>query len=803
MKVLLSWLKKYVDLEGISHDEISHSLTMAGLEVEDVYSEAEVYRGFVVGLVTSKQKHPNADKLSLCRVSDGKNDFQVICGAPNVQENQKIVFAPVGTIIPKGQFKIEKAKIRGLESFGMICSEAELELSDDKDGIMVLPYETEIGLPITTALKLNDVVFEIGITPNRPDALSHIGVARELAALYGRELITPKVELKETKKSITEFASIEIEDVENCPRYSSFVVTNVKISESPQWLKDSLAKIGLRPINNVVDITNYVMYETGQPLHAFDLDLLKGNKIIVKSTKVESVFTTLDSKERKLPAGTLMICDAEKPVAVAGVMGGENSEVGRNTKNILIESAYFNPSSIRRTSRELSLSTDASYRFERGIDPNGTLFAAKRTAQLISEICGGEIVKGNIDVYPKKIIPKEIKIRFDEIKRILGYSIDRKKVIGILKSLGLSLINEREEEILVAVPTFRPDIEREIDLIEEISRIDGYDNIPTISKISVTLQKRVDESEFADQLKNAANSLGFYEMINNPLVGKKLVSIVNEIPIKILNPQNIDMEFLRNSLLPGALSVVVRNLNSGEKDLKLFEIGNVFYQKHEKQIESFEDFVEAQKIIFILTGKSNLKEWYANERNFDFFDLKGVINCFLSQISLDNILNDSYYHSGNNLYEFYFTKSFMNKTLGEGGKVKKEVLSKFDVSQDVYAFEFDVTSLKKIETKSVKFLELNKFPKVFRDFAFIFDTVVPSDEIISYIKISSSKLLKSVKLFDLFEGGSVGKDKKSLAFSLEYYSEEKTLTESEIETEFTALIKSVTKKFNATLRGKS
>ncbi len=801
MKVLLSWLKKYVDLEGISSEEISAKLTMAGLEVEDVYSELEVYKGFKVGLVKSKQKHPNADKLSLCTVFDGTNELQVICGAPNVAENQKVVFAPIGTVIPKGQFKIEKAKIRGIESFGMICSEAELEISESHEGIMVLSDDAEAGTPITEALKLNDVVFEIGITPNRPDALSHIGIARELAALYKKRLNLPKIDLKESMNTVNEFASIEIEDKVNCPRYSSLVVRNIGIKESPEWLKVDLTKVGLRPINNVVDITNYVMYETGQPLHAFDLDLLARNKIIVKSTKEESTFTTLDSKQRILPAGTLMICDAEKPVAVAGVMGGENSEVSYKTKNILIESAYFNSSSIRRTSRSLGLSTDASYRFERGTDPNNTLFAAQRAAQLISEICNSEIAKGNIDVYPTKISPKELILRFRYVERILGYKIESEKIIEIIESLGFGIKVQGNDELTVIIPTFRPDVEREIDIVEEIARINGYDNIPTISKISVTLQKRIDESEFADQLRNTATSLGFFEMINNPLVSKKLSSYLSN-PIQVLNPQNIDMEYLRNSLLPGALAVVARNINSGVKDIQLFEIGNIFYKNSSSDINSFSDFTESQKMVFLITGKANEKEWHSDERNFDFFDLKGVINSLLTKNSLDYSLNDSYYHGGNNLFEFLLTKSFNNKVLGEGGKVKKEVLSEFGIDQEVFAFEFDVQALSRIERVGKKFIEPGKFPRVFRDFAFIFDRTVLTEEITAQIKREGSNLLREVKLFDLYEGESIGKSKKSLAFSLEYGSDERTLTEMEVEKDFTALIKSITKKFNATLRGK-
>jgi phenylalanyl-tRNA synthetase beta chain len=360
---------------------------------------------------------------------------------------------------------------------------------------------------------------------------------------------------------------------------------------------------------------------------------------------------------------------------------------------------------------------------------------------------------------------------------------------------------QNSDSIVVSVPTFRPDIEREIDLIEEIARIHGYDNIPTISKIAVTLHEREDQSAFADNLRDIATSLGFYEMINNPLVNKKIASY-SENPIKVLNPQNIDMEYLRNSLLPSALMVAARNINSGVRDLELFEIGNIFVKKLKEEIRSFDDFTEAQKMIFILTGYANLKEWHSSERNFDFFDLKGTINSFLSKISLDNFLNDSYYHSGNNLYEFLLTKSFMNKTLGEGGKVRKEVLSEFGIDQEVYAFEFDIESLKNIEKSGKKFVEPSKFPKVFRDFAFIFDKSVFAEEIINHIKKEGSNLLKSVKIFDLFEGESVGANKKSLAFSLEFASDERTLTETEVEKVFTALIQSIKSKFSATLRGK-
>ncbi|HVO75344.1 MAG TPA: phenylalanine--tRNA ligase subunit beta [Ignavibacteriaceae bacterium] len=801
MKISLNWVKEYVDLEGIPDQEIISGLTMAGLEVEDVVNEKEIYKGFIVGFVKTKAKHPNADKLSLCTVSTGEKDFQVICGAPNVEAGQKVVFAPIGTIIPKGNFQISKAKIRGVESFGMICSEAELELSDNHEGIMVLTNGFKEGTPITEALELNDIILEIGITPNRPDALSHIGVARDLAAVFDRKFEYPEIEKseKEPGKKTEKFAEVDLVDTENCPRYAAKVITGITVKDSPEWLKKRIKKIGMRPINSIVDITNFVMYEYGQPLHAFDLDLIKGKKIVVRSTEKESAFTTLDSKERKLPPGTLMICDAEKPVAVAGVMGGENSEIINSTKNILIESAYFNPGSVRRTSRALGLSTDASYRFERGIDPSTADIAAERAAQLIVQYAGGE-AKPLINVYPVSIKEKEVGLRFERVPKILGYRVSKEKINYIVQKLGFKILLETENEVRLAVPTFRPDIEREIDVIEEIARIHGYNNIPAVNKITVTLTQRFDDSQFKDEIRNTASALGFLEMINNPLQDLGSASLTGN-PIKILNPLSNDLAYLRTSLIPGALQTVARNLNSGEKDLLLYEIGNVFNKISEGSIESFSDFTEEEKLIFLISGRINGKEWHSEEKIAGFFHLKGAVDSFLTKISLDNILNDSYYDSANSIYDFYYAKTLSDKITGLGGKISKDVLRKFDVSQDVFCFEFSTNLLKDIERKEKRYSEPVKYPKVIRDFAFVFDKSLTFGEVKNFIQQNGSKLLKSVTLFDIFQSESLGSDKQSLAFTLEYYSEDRTLTEEEVDKEFQNLIKAVTKKFNAKLRG--
>lgn len=801
MKISLSWIKELVDLNEISTDEIVAKLTMSGLEVEDVVDQTKMYKDFIVGFVKETEKHPNADKLTVCKVFNGKEDLQVICGAPNVKAGQKVVFAQIGTEIPNGNFTIKKAKIRGVESNGMICAEDELLLSDDHSGIMVLDENLEAGKPITEALNLNDVILEIAITPNRPDALSHIGVARDLAAIFNRELIIPEINLNETLENSSKYASVVIEDEINCPRYIAKVVKDVTIKDSPKWLKDRLEKIGLRPRNNIVDISNLVLHECGQPLHTFDLDTLADNKIIVKSTDKETSFTTLDSKERKLPAKTLMICDGKREVAIAGVMGGENSEITDQTKNILIESAYFNPSSIRKTSKALGLSTDASYRFERGTDPNITKYAAERCAQLIAELADGKNAKDIIDVYPKVIVPKEIELRFSRTTKILGYEVPAEKIKNILSRLGFAIKVLNEDKLLVSVPTYRPDIEREIDLIEEVARINGYDNIPTVSKINITLEKKTDETEIDEQIRQAATSLGFFEMINNPLQAEKEVKIFGN-PIKLSNPLSADMEYLRSTLLSGALLTVSKNLRQGVKDIKLFEIGNVFNKINSGEIKSFDDFNETQNLIYIISGKEQDKIWNADEKYSDFYLLKGLVNSFLSKISLDNVLIDSYYSSANEIYAYYFSKNLNEIEIGKGGKVKSEVLKQFDINQDVFCFEFDLVKLKSIKGKSRSYTEPLKFPKVIRDFAFIFDRNIKYLDVKNFIIKKSSALLKEVSVFDVFESNALGENKKSLAFTLEFYDENRTLTEEEVEKDFNNLINLIIKEFNAQLRGK-
>lgn len=800
MKISLNWLKNYIDLQDVTVEEIEKYLTTAGLEVEEIDDSNVKLDKFVVGFVKDKHKHPNADKLSVCIVNDGIQDLQVVCGAPNVDKGQRIVFAKEGAIVPVGGYKIEKTKIRGEISNGMICSEREIGLSDNHDGIMVLDDNIEIGTPVSQALQLDDVVFEISITPNRADALSHFGVARDLSALLNRKVIKPEIKLSESQNDVNKLAKVVVENTKSCPRYVARVVTDVEIKESPLWMQKYLKAIGLRPINNIVDITNFVLHETGQPLHAFDLDKLNENTIVVKDAADDEKFTTLDSKERKLSSKDLMICDAQRSVAIAGVMGGENSEVTSSTKNILIESAFFNPSSIRKTAKKVGLSTDASYRFERGCDPEMTVFAAERCAQLIAEYAGGKIASGMIDVYPEKLKARKARLRFTRVFEILGYKVENEKIENILTNLGFVLNKIDDNTLEVGIPSFRHDIEREIDLIEEIARINGYDNIPLYDKINVTLDVKTDESVFVSEVREIMVGLGFNEIITNSLMSEDIASGYGK-SIKVLNPSSFEMSNLRPNLIHGMLNTISKNIKVRENNLKLFEIGHIFNPINDS-FETFDDFTESENLLIAICGKRNLDEWYQKENYFDFYDLKGFVEELICKKSLDKELKDLYNKDVDSVFEYSFSKTYQNQTIGFGGKVKKDVLKNYDINENVFLFDFNLDKLKEIKIKEKKFDELLKYPKMVRDFAFVIEKSLPVQDITAFIRKNSSHLLKNVNLFDLFEHESLGKNKKSIAFSLEYFDKARTLTEEEVDKDFWNIIELVKKHFNAELRGK-
>ncbi len=798
MLLSIKWLNDYIDLSDVSVDEIIEKLTASGLEVDEVSDLRGKYENIVVGYVEESEKHPNADKLSVCKVNDGENVYNVVCGAPNVAKGQKVAFAKVGAVIPEGGFKLKKAKLRGVVSEGMICSGKELEINDDHSGILVLDEKTPVGKPIAEVFGMDDVILEVAITPNRADALSHIGVARDLAALFGKEVKYPEIAIDESEEEAESVASVEIQNTEDCPRYSARVVKGVTIKESPDWLKERLTAVGLRPINNVVDVTNFVLYEVGQPLHAFDLDMLSGKKIVVRNASDGEKFVTLDSKERELDAETLMICDAEKPVAIAGVMGGENSEVTENTKDILIESAFFNPSSIRKTSKKLGLSTDSSYRFERGTNPEITVWAATRAAQLIAELGGGVILKGAIDVYPKPFVRKKIKLRYERVNKILGYEVAPQTVRDILTRLELRIIETNENDLLVEIPAFRHDLEREIDLIEEVARIYGYDKIAEVTHVNVTLSVKVDETAEKEKIRDLLVGLGYREIITNSLLNEKLAAQFGN-PISVLNPQSAEMTNPRTSLLPGMLQTISRNIKVQEKNLKLFELGHVFNKINEK-IESFDDFKENEALLIAVTGNKFEKEWFTNPVKFDYYDLKGDIEEFLLKYYGTKKYVLEYKKSPDKFYEYGISVKVQNKEIGFGGKLKSDLLKEFDIKQDVFALELNVSDLPKPEKKKA-FKEILRFPKVYRDMAFVVDKTIDAEEVAAVIKKGSSRLLKNIRLFDIFESDTLGKNKKSLAFELEYYDNTRTLTEEEVDKDFWSAIELVKKELNAELRG--
>jgi len=799
VKISLNWLSDYIEFDDLSTEEIAEIITKAGLEVDEIIDNKKVYKNFVVGFVKETKKHPNADKLTVCVVNDGTEDFTVVCGAPNVQTGQKIAFAKVGAIIPNGQFEIKKAKIRGEVSTGMICSESELGISDNHEGILVLDSSLKEGTDLAKALGLDNVTFEIDLTPNRADALSHIGIARDLAASLNRPFKLPELNLQEINEESSVYAKVSIEDEEGCPRYIGKVVRNVTVKESPEWLKKKLTSIGLRPINNIVDVTNYVLHEIGQPLHAFDLDLLEGNEIVVRQAGDQKKFVTLDSKERELVTTDLMICDGNKPVAFAGIMGGENSEVTSNTKNILIESAYFNPSRIRKTAKRIGLSTDASYRFERGTDIEITIWAARRAAQLIGEIADGKVCKGELDVYPKKYQPKIVGLRFDRLNKIMGFTIEKKKVTDIIKNLGIKVTSETEEKLTAEIPAFRPDIEREIDLIEEVARINGYDNVPEIDDIKVVLEKNVDQSKYVDNLRDKLVGLGFNEIITNSLLNNER-NIPFGKPISLMNPQSKEMSHLRTSLMPGALQTISNNLKVREQNLSLFEIGHTFENIGKNEVKSFDDISEKEMLLMIMTGKFNEDEWYAKSTDVSIFNLKGTVEELLHKLEVLPSVKIEYGKEVKGLKNT-LVYSYKNVDICKIGQVEENLLKEYDIEQDVFAAEINIDELKKIEIKEKVFTQLLKYPKVIRDCAFVLDNKINNFEVEKTIKESSSKLLKNIKLFDIFESDSLGEGKKSLAFQLEYYDSSRTLTEEEVEKDFWNAIETVKRKLNAQLRG--
>ena len=805
MKVSQNWLREYIDVK-LSPKQFAEGLTMLGLEVEGYEDLAKKFDNFFVGEVLERNKHPNADRLTVCKVNIGKEVHEIVCGAPNVAPGQKVAVALLGATIPHNQhdldgnpFVLTKAKIRGVESEGMICSAYELGLGKDADGILVFDENAKVGTPLAKHLRQNDVIYEIGITPNRGDCLSHIGVARELALLVGKGVKLPAIKLTESSEPSSKSARIQILDSKRCPRYSARILRRVKVQPSPLWLQDLLSSVGVRPINVVVDVTNYVMLETGQPLHAFDYDKLARHTIVVKTAKDGDVFTTLDGKERKLNADVLMISDAEKAVAIAGVMGGLNSEISESTTNIVIESAFFDPKNIRRTSRNLGLSTEASYRFERSVDVENTVAAANRAAQLIQEFTGAEILKHALDVYPKKRKGVEVSLRVSQTNKILGTSLSGGRIISCLGKLGIKTRAASKQVLKAMPPRFRADLVEEIDLIEEVARVYGYDNIETKTKAGIDFSSAVASDRFEDELRNFLVGAGFNEILAISLQDEKTISLAGQPAVKVLNPVSAEMQALRTELVTGALEVVRHNRHNGTKDLHLFEIGSVFHFVAGKNPDSLEAYVEDQRLLMLMSGDASPLGYGTGQRKCDFHDLKGEVEALFRKFCLDK--NRFIYYDTHNTLTVQTVFVEINGTYGGFfGKIKRELLERFEIDEEVFVCELSVQAIREGTAGSRKFKALPKFPSVGRDLAFVVDDVVPHIKVEEAIRKSGGSLLVKATLFDIYAGPQIGSGKKSLAYALEFQANDRTMTDNEVDRNISRIVQSVQQLCNAVLR---
>ena len=797
MNVTLNWLKAYIDFE-FSPNELADRLTMLGVEVESVKHLGADLEGVVVGSVASIRPHPNADKLVLCQVdTGGAEELQIVCGAPNVREGMLAPVATIGATLPVG-LTIKRAKLRGETSEGMLCSEKELGLSDAAAGLMELPTDIPLGTPLSEALGLDDVVFELEITPNRPDCLSLIGIAREIRAEIGNPLKPPTVDLTESDIDAQELTSVTIDAPDLCPRYAARVIQGVKVAESPAWLQQRLASVGIGVINNIVDVTNFVLMEYGQPLHAFDYHKLTENRIVVRRAREGEHITTLDEVERELTPDMLVIADAEQPVALAGIMGGYDSEITEATCDVLLESAYFNPSSVRATAKALGISTEASYRFERGADPGVVLAALDRASQLIAELAGGTICEGVVDVYPGQQPLTEIQLRPERVNFVLGTTLEASEMVQILNRLGFD-VDATGGIYHVTVPTFRADITREIDLIEEIARVHGYDNIPTtLPKGDIPVPSQDPKTEIRKRIKHFLLAAGMMEAVNYSFCDPNCFDKIRLNPddplrntLRLQNPLSPEMSVLRTTLTPGLLANAQHNRNHQIDTIALFEIGGVFVHDGEEK--------EPERVAGVLAGQIGEGVYSDPYRPPDFFDIKGLVEemlevCGVVDWTLQKTDTPTF-HPGRNAEVL-----LGDKRIGVFGEVHPEVLENYDLPYKAYLFEFDLEGLTDAATFAKRFEPISVYPKVARDLAIVVDKEILSDMPTALIYTTGGDSVDSVRLFDVYEGEQVPKGKKSLAYTITYHSATETLTDKAVNALHDEVVKGLNRELGAELR---
>ncbi|MEI6553989.1 MAG: phenylalanine--tRNA ligase subunit beta [Paludibacter sp.] len=819
MNISYNWLKNYINID-VTPDDLSKALTSIGLEVggvEEVQTVKGGLEGLVIGEVLTCAAHENSDHLHVTTVNVGAEEpLQVVCGAPNVAAGQKVVVATVGTILYSGDesFTIKRSKIRGVESMGMICAEDEIGLGISHDGIIVLPSEAVVGTLAKDYYGIkSDYLLEVDITPNRVDAASHFGVARDLAAYFA--LKNPAVKL--TKPSVDAFAvqntkltiPVTVENTEACPRYSAVTISGVKVTESPEWLKNALLIIGLRPINNIVDVTNYVLHELGQPLHAFDADKIKGGEVRVKTLAEGTPFISLDGTERKLNSADLMICNAETPMCIGGVYGGMDSGVTETTQNVFLESAYFNPVSIRKTARRHGLNTDASFRFERGCDPTNTIYVLKRCALLIQEVAGGTISSEIVDVYPQEVKPFEVEVSLHKINSLIGKAIGKENIETILNALEMKIVSQNEEGYVLHVPAYRVDVQRDVDVIEDILRIYGYNNVEIGETLKSTLSysSKPDSYKLQNIIAEQLTALGFNEILNNSLSKAAFYTDLTSFPaansVKIINALSSDLNVMRQTLLFGGLENINRNVNRRNADLKFYEFGNCYYYNadNKKEGETLAAYSEDYHLGLWLTGNKYAQSWTTADQKSSIYELKAYIENIFKRLGFNLRMLVTGEYADDLLSEALTVYSQRGRKLAVYGIVHQKIRKITDIDQEVFFADLNWNAIiSELNNHKIQYSELSKFPEVKRDLAMLLDKSVTFAEIEKIAFETERKLLKSVNLFDVYEGKNMETGKKSYAVSFILQDETKTLTDGQIEGIMKKLLSNFETKLGAKLR---
>ncbi|WP_177164427.1 phenylalanine--tRNA ligase subunit beta [uncultured Fusobacterium sp.] len=794
MLISLDWLKQYVDIKE-DIPQLENALTMIGQEVEAIDIQGKHLDNVVIGQITEYGKHPNSDKLTLLKVNVGdEEELQIICGAPNHKLGDKVVVAKIGAVLP-GDFKIKKSKIRDVESFGMLCSQVELGIGEDGDGIIILPEDAPIGEEYRKYAGLDDVIFELEITPNRPDCLSHIGIAREVAAYYGRKVKYPSYTLSEVIDSVNNYAKVRVEDKERCKRYMGRVIRNVTVAESPEWLKKRIRAMGLKPINNIVDITNFVMFEYNQPMHAFDLDKLENNTVVVRAAENGEKITTLDGVERELVNGELVIADEVKPIAIAGIIGGQATQIEAETKNVFLEVAYFTPDNIRKSAKKLGIVTDSGYRNERGLDIENLPEVIDRAAALIAEVASGEVLDEVIDKYIEKPQKFEIPLNLTKLNTFIGKKLEFDTVGKILSNLGLGIKTLSQDMLLITPPTYRTDLTRPEDLYEEVIRMYGFENIEAVMPVE-DIESGLKDSKIsvADNLKEILKEIGLHEVINYTFIPREALDIlkIKDKVIEISNPLSEDMVIVRPTLMYSLLANIRDNFNRNQFDLRFFEVSKVFTPAEELANEEL-------RICVAIAGKPERTLWNPKPKAYDFYTMKGYVEKLLeymgiNRYKLERSSNENF-HPGRSA-----DIKIGNDVIGTFGEVHPDVLEAMDIKRErAYVADIDLARAEKYIKSAVKYERIVKYPEVTRDLAIVMDKDILVGNMVEDLK-RVSPLIEKIEIFDVYEGEKIDADKKSVAISIVLRNKVKTLEEKEINDVVTKVLETISKKYRGEIR---